>query len=139
MEAAGLFRTDGGLAIRCAATRIFGRRLLIVRPEKIGIELHQSPDAPNSHPGTVEFVSYLGAIMEYQVRLRSGEIVTVQTANRSAGDGDELLLGGGGPSPVAPRGVPGPRRGARSRRRPGLHRPGQAAVNSNPSSTRRLP
>ena len=95
MEAAGLFRTDGGLAIRCAATRIFGRRLLIVRPEKIGIELHQSPDAPNSHPGTVEFVSYLGAIMEYQVRLRSGEIVTVQTANRSAGDGDELLLGGG--------------------------------------------
>src|SRR5215471_10237555 len=79
METGGVFRTAGGLVVRCGDATGSDRRdhrLLAVRPEKIAIGPAPAA-APNSHPGTVEFVSYLGAISEYQVRLRTGETVTV--------------------------------------------------------------
>jgi putative spermidine/putrescine transport system ATP-binding protein len=95
MEASGLFRTAGGLAIRCGEPSGSDRRLLAIRPEKIAIGAAPSAAGPNSHPGTVEFVSYLGAISEYQVRLATGETVIVQSANRATGDGDEIQLGQG--------------------------------------------
>lgn len=92
MEAGGVFRTAGGLAVQCGKAPGSGRHLLAVRPERIAIDRAPVASA-NSHAGTVEFVSYLGALSEYQVRLRTGETVTVQSANRATGDGDEIQLG----------------------------------------------
>jgi putative spermidine/putrescine transport system ATP-binding protein len=39
----------------------------------------------NDLPGTVEFVSYLGAVLDLRVRLSDTERVTVQMANRQDG------------------------------------------------------
>lgn len=95
LEATGLFRTDGGLAIRCDGAAGPGRRLLALRPEKIAIAPTPRTDLPNSQPGTVEFASYLGALTEYHVRLASGEIVMVQSTNHVVGGGREMALGEG--------------------------------------------
>ena len=93
VEAAGLFRTDGGLTIRCGGAEAAGRRLLALRPEKIAIGRGARPDLPNCHAGTVEFASYLGAVTEYHVRLASGETVVVQSANQLLDGGGEIALG----------------------------------------------
>jgi putative spermidine/putrescine transport system ATP-binding protein len=93
VDAAGVFRTDGGLVIRCGGAAGPGRRVLAVRPEKIAIARVPRSDLPNSHPGTVEFASYLGAVTEYHVRLASGETVMVQSANQLAGGGSDVALG----------------------------------------------
>jgi putative spermidine/putrescine transport system ATP-binding protein len=93
LETGGLFRTDGGLPIRCAEAAGSGRRLLSVRPEKIAIETASGHDVPNRHAGTVEFVSYLGSVTDYHVRLASGETLMVQDANRFVGAGQEIALG----------------------------------------------
>jgi len=92
LDASGVFRTDGGLTIRCGAGGP-GRRLLVLRPEKIAIGHAPPGDVSNSHPGTVEFASYLGAVTEYHVRLASGETVMVQSANQVVGAGGEMALG----------------------------------------------
>jgi putrescine transport system ATP-binding protein len=66
---------------------------LSVRPEKIAIETAPRHDLPNRHAGTVEFVSYLGSVTDYHVRLASGETLMVQDANRVVGAGGEIALG----------------------------------------------
>ena len=93
VEAPGLFRTDGGLAIRCPGAAGPGRRLLALRPEKIAIGPAPPTELPNRHPGTVEFASYLGAVTEYHVRLVTGETMMVQSANHQVGGGSEMTLG----------------------------------------------
>ena len=93
LEATGLFRTVGGLPIRCGGGAAPGRHLLALRPEKIAIEASSRPEEANRHPGTVEFVSYLGALTEYRVRLATGELVMVQSANRLVGGGGDIGLG----------------------------------------------
>jgi putative spermidine/putrescine transport system ATP-binding protein len=93
LEAGGLFRTDGGLTIRCGEPVAAGRRLLALRPERITIAPVLDATLPNRHGGTVEFVSYLGAVTEYHVRLASGEMVMVQSANQLAAGAGEMTLG----------------------------------------------
>jgi len=81
MEAAGLFRSESGLGIRCSDAAVASGRTLALRPERLSIVSGQAA-ADNSFPGTVEFASYLGGILEYHVRLTPDDRLLVQTPNK---------------------------------------------------------
>ena len=83
IEAPGRFRTGGGLAITCAGGAP-GPASLSLRPERVAIA-SQPPGLDNSLPGTVEFVSYLGASIDIHVRLSPSDRLVVQIANRDGG------------------------------------------------------
>ena len=68
VEAPGRFRTDGGLTLACADGRP-ARAALSLRPERVEIAADRQAGLDNSLPGTVEFVSYLGALIDIHVRL----------------------------------------------------------------------
>ncbi|MBY0318723.1 MAG: ABC transporter ATP-binding protein [Reyranella sp.] len=82
LEAPGRFRTDGGLAVVCTGNGGTGRAVLSVRPERVAVG--PAPDAglDNSLSGTVEFVSYLGALIDIHVRLSPSDRMVAQIANR---------------------------------------------------------
>jgi len=85
LEAPGRFRTDGGLAVACVGDGA-GRAVLSVRPERVAVG-PSSVGGPNtgldnSLPGTVEFVSYLGALIDIHVRLSPSDRMVAQIANR---------------------------------------------------------
>src|SRR5580698_9556317 len=62
IEAPGCFRTDGGLVLACVGGTT-GEATLSLRPERIEIAPSALAGLDNSLPGTVEFVSYLGALI----------------------------------------------------------------------------
>ena len=80
----GAFVTSGGLRLRCSAGAVRGDAVLALRPERLVLGV-----APlgldNDLIGTVEFVSYLGAVLDLRVRLSSADRVIVQVANRQDG------------------------------------------------------
>jgi putative spermidine/putrescine transport system ATP-binding protein len=82
VEAPGLFRSDSGLGIRCSDGAAPDGRTLALRPERLSIAADPGSQADNSFPGTVEFASYLGGILEYHVRLTSADRLLVQTPNK---------------------------------------------------------
>jgi putative spermidine/putrescine transport system ATP-binding protein len=84
IEAPGRFRSDGGLALACAGGNP-GRAALSLRPERVEIGLQPRSGLDNSLPGTVEFVSYLGALIDIHVRLSPSDRLVVQIANREGG------------------------------------------------------
>src|SRR5258706_8475431 len=88
LEAPSLFRTDGGLALACTG-RGQGRGALALRPERVQIAPGSSPGPltglDNRLPGTVEFVSYLGALIDVHVRLSPVDRLVGQIANRDGG------------------------------------------------------
>jgi putative spermidine/putrescine transport system ATP-binding protein len=84
VEAPGSFRTDGGLQLACSNGGRAGRAALALRPERVEIGIRPA-GLDNALPGTVEFVSYLGALIDIHVRLSPSDRVVVQIANR---DGD---------------------------------------------------
>ena len=84
VETPGRFRTDGGLALACADGAA-GRGALAVRPERVGIATTPWTGLDNSLPGTVEFVSYLGALIDIHVRLSPRDRLIVHVANREGG------------------------------------------------------
>ena len=84
VEAPGRFRTEGGLSLACAGGTP-GKASLSLRPERIEIAAAALPGLDNSLPGTVEFVSYLGALIDIHVRLSSADRLVVQIANREGG------------------------------------------------------
>ena len=88
VEAPGHFRTAGGLAIACTPDGKggqAGRAALSLRPERLEIAANRQPGLDNSLPGTVEFVSYLGAVLDIHVRLSPSDRLVVQVANRDGG------------------------------------------------------
>ena len=101
----GVFRSDGGLTLRydgrsataggsAAAARSSGaRRALALRPERLNLGASADPARSNRVAGTVEFASYLGAIVEYYVRLSSGEILRVHAPNTGAAGDRAWALG----------------------------------------------
>jgi len=101
VEAPGRFRTDGGLAIACAGGQA-GRAALSLRPERLEIAATRQAGLDNSLPGTVEFVSYLGALIDIHVRLSPSDRLVVQVANRDGGFapavGDSVDVGGQAPA-----------------------------------------
>ena len=84
IEAPGRFRSDGGLALACTGGNP-GRAALSLRPERVEIGLQPRSGLDNSLPGTVEFVSYLGALIDIHVRLSPSDRLVVQIANREGG------------------------------------------------------
>ena len=82
LEAPGRFVSDGGLVIRCAPDSVGG--VLALRPERLALAGAPVPGADNCLPGTVEFVSYLGGILEYYVRVTPHDRLVVQAANTVA-------------------------------------------------------
>ena len=82
VEAAGLFRSESGLAIRCSGATGANGRTLALRPELLSLAAEPVPGADNSFEGTVEFASYLGGVLEYYVRLTPQERLMVQAPNR---------------------------------------------------------
>jgi putative spermidine/putrescine transport system ATP-binding protein len=89
IEAPGCFRTDGGLVLACVG-RQGGRGVLALRPERLQIAPTPINELDNRLPGTVEFVSYLGALIDIHVRLSSTDRLVVQIANREGGFAPEV-------------------------------------------------
>ena len=91
-----MFRTESGLAVRCHESSAGSGRTLALRPERLTIAATPIADADNCFPGTVEFASYLGGIMEYYVRLTARDRLMVQATNKFAdvahGVGDSVHL-----------------------------------------------
>jgi putative spermidine/putrescine transport system ATP-binding protein len=83
VEAPGLFRSESGLGIRCSDGAARDGRTLALRPERLTIGAADAVTAAdNSFPGTVEFASYLGGVLEYHVRLTPADRLLVQTPNK---------------------------------------------------------
>jgi putative spermidine/putrescine transport system ATP-binding protein len=89
VEAPGRFRTGGGLVIACAGGTA-GKATLALRPERVEIAATGQPGLDNSLSGTVEFVSYLGAVIDIHVRLSAADRLVVQIANRDGGFSPEV-------------------------------------------------
>jgi putative spermidine/putrescine transport system ATP-binding protein len=84
VEAPGRFRSEGGLILACVGGSP-GPAVLSLRPERVEIGLQPRSGLDNSLSGTVEFVSYLGALIDIHVRLSPSDRLVVQIANREGG------------------------------------------------------
>jgi putative spermidine/putrescine transport system ATP-binding protein len=78
--APGQFETAGGLRLQCRDGAP-GAAALLLRPERLSLG---ASGMDNCLPGRVEFVSYLGAVLELHVRLSPADRVVVQLSNRGA-------------------------------------------------------
>src|SRR3954471_18995425 len=84
----GQFETTGGLRLQCRDGAVSGPAALALRPERLSLD---AAGQDNCLPGKVEFVSYLGAVLEVHVRLSPADRVIVQLPNR--GDAAPPALG----------------------------------------------
>jgi putative spermidine/putrescine transport system ATP-binding protein len=84
VETPGVFRTESGLAVRCDEGAAGTGRTLALRPERLSLATAPVAGAENCFPGTVEFASYLGGILEYYVRLTPQDRLMVQAPNKFA-------------------------------------------------------
>src|SRR6185503_931168 len=80
VTAPGEFETAGGLRVQCRDEGPTGPAALLLRPERLSLGPTSGMD--NRVPGKVEFVSYLGAVLELHVQLSPADRVVVQLANR---------------------------------------------------------
>jgi putative spermidine/putrescine transport system ATP-binding protein len=77
----GAFISAGGLRIACASPSP-GKGTFALRPEAVSV----GPEAAhldNSFEGVVEYISYLGSVLDVRVRLSPQDRIIVQIANRS--------------------------------------------------------
>ncbi len=72
--------SDGGLTILCGK-RLSGKAMLALRPERVMVASDPFNAADNSFPGEVEFVSYMGGLIDIHVRLSEQDRVIAQVAN----------------------------------------------------------
>ena len=95
VAAPGVFETAGGLRIACLETAAAGPATLALRPE--AIRLDPGPETANRLAGVVEFLSYLGPLLELHVRLSAADRVVVHLPNhaglRAPGPGEAVTLG----------------------------------------------
>jgi putative spermidine/putrescine transport system ATP-binding protein len=77
--APGEFTTDGGLSLKCPAGAALGKAALVLRPERLHLGAH---GMDNRMPGKVEFISYLGGLLELHIRLSAADRVVMQLPNR---------------------------------------------------------
>jgi putative spermidine/putrescine transport system ATP-binding protein len=77
----GQFETAGGLSLQCRDDAVPGAAVLALRPERLSLD---AGTQDNRLSGRVEFVSYLGAVLQLHVRLSPADRVVVQLANRGA-------------------------------------------------------
>jgi putative spermidine/putrescine transport system ATP-binding protein len=81
--APGRFESEGGLAIACAGGAQ-GAAVIALRPERVVLAANGT-SFDNRLPGTVEFVSYLGASIDVHVRVSPAERIVVSQPNRVDG------------------------------------------------------
>ncbi len=90
------FAAQAALRIRCRDDAAPGGRTLALRPERLSLAGAPVAGTDNCFPGTVEFASYLGGILEYYVRLTPQDRLLVQAPNTFAGPayaaGDRIHL-----------------------------------------------
>jgi putative spermidine/putrescine transport system ATP-binding protein len=91
----GAFETDGGLKIACGDGSA-GPAAIAVRPERLALG-PAAAGLDNCLPGTVEFVSYLGASIDVHVRISAAERIVISQPNRVDGlvpkEGDKIDVG----------------------------------------------
>jgi putative spermidine/putrescine transport system ATP-binding protein len=89
------FETATGLALRVAADGAApgGPAVLALRPERVAITAAPPAAGENRVAGVVELVSYLGSIIEYYVRLPSGELLRVHAPNTGPAGAPTFALG----------------------------------------------
>jgi len=100
LEEAGRFRSEGGLAVACGGQERGPERgpaLMALRPERVEVAAEEPPGLDNVFPGEVEFVSYLGGLIDIHVRLSPRDLVIAQVPNREDGflpeAGDRVYVG----------------------------------------------
>ncbi len=81
IQSPGLFTSEGGLQIVCERLET-GKATIALRPERLALIGAEAPAYDNKFSGVVEFVSYLGAMVDVHIRLSPQERVVVQVANR---------------------------------------------------------
>ncbi|CAN7479451.1 ABC transporter ATP-binding protein [Bosea sp. LjRoot90] len=95
MAEAGRFRSGGGLDISCKATAA-GPATLALRPERLAIGA-EAESCANRFPARVEHVSYLGALLDIDVRLTEQDRILLQVPNRPGAaepkPGDMITIG----------------------------------------------
>ena len=74
--------SDGGLEIRCGR-RLKGDAVVALRPERVVVG-PAAEAADNRFEGEVEFVSYMGGLVDVHVRLTDRDLVIAQVANHGA-------------------------------------------------------
>ncbi|MGW9333185.1 ABC transporter ATP-binding protein [Bosea sp. NPDC055594] len=80
IAAPGRFRSRGGLEIDCSAP-VLGSATLALRPERLAIGA-QAESCTNRFQARVEHVSYLGALLDIDVRLTEHDRMLLQLPNR---------------------------------------------------------
>ncbi|MCF3932709.1 ABC transporter ATP-binding protein [Acuticoccus sp. M5D2P5] len=97
--------TPGGLAIKCAR-KIAGEAVVALRPERVFVGTEPVTTADNSFPGEVEFVSYMGGLIDIHVRLSEHDQVIAQVPNHDGSVlpavGDRVHVGWAPTSAVFP-------------------------------------
>lgn len=96
VTASGRFQSDDGLLFAVADHYPIGRSSISLRPERLVMgDIPESLD--NRIPGYVEYVSYLGAVIDVHLRLGETTRVIVQIANYDGvaepKKGDKILTG----------------------------------------------
>ncbi len=88
-------QTSGGLTIACSGG-VQGPAVIAVRPERLALGA-AAEGLENRLPGTVELVSYLGALIDVHVRVSPTDRVVVTQPNRADGrlpaEGDKIDVG----------------------------------------------
>ncbi|MBX6367608.1 MAG: ABC transporter ATP-binding protein [Rhodospirillales bacterium] len=96
LETPERFRSRGGIAVACRAAGT-GPATLSLRPERVVVSPAPPAGVENAFPGEVEFVSYLGGLIDVHVRLSPDDLVIAQIANRESGFvpgvGDKVHVG----------------------------------------------
>jgi putative spermidine/putrescine transport system ATP-binding protein len=91
----GKFQTDGGLGIVCPDCAA-GPGVIALRPERLALGA-AAAGLDNRLHGTVELVSYLGAMIDVHVRVSPADRVVVSQPNRADGavpkEGDRIDVG----------------------------------------------
>jgi len=85
LESPQLFRTAGGIAVACNADLVPGKATMALRPERVIVGPSELAEADNGFPGEVEFVSYLGGLIDLHIRLSPKDLVIAQIPNREGG------------------------------------------------------
>jgi putative spermidine/putrescine transport system ATP-binding protein len=75
--------TAGGLEIRCDR-RLVGSAVIALRPERVFIAESPIETADNCFPGEVEFVSYMGGLIDIHVKLSDVDRVISQVPNHDS-------------------------------------------------------
>ena len=105
----GRLRSAGGLDISCAG-RVMGDAVLALRPERVSVATEPLAQADNCFPGEVEFVSYMGGLIDIHIRLSSADQVVAQVANQDGSVlprvGERVHVGWSANAPVFPDETP---------------------------------